>query len=422
MTSPPASHFGRIEFTGQELERDGAESIQLLRWIPDRRVVRRVPTGFVLPLTVARINGVRHLRPVADVELFLKQAFVGGHALLAALGYLDQGHRQTYRLMSLLLNWSNSKRRTHARIIGRKMDLGGGSVLPLGLTIPSPKGAKPVTADMLLTLGESLIEELGHPSQDFGQSSQSIDRIVDHGLLAVACQSPGTEKIPLDDAERMLRIALFGVDQGAPLRDPGRFARVEENLIDLVHGHLTDDDAAFEKWLGDLSGICRSLSRRTELSDVTREEVRYVLFDLLLRAHAYVSQCVEVQMRYICNLVRPPLEIAEFRDVTLWYGRQNWLASCAPVVLHSRFAMLSATITMLKRHPDRPHWWQAFLQAVQWKSQIVSARRDIERQKKSSQKQGLQYLDFDDLEVDPDDRKREKRKDPRRGKPKDQSR
>lgn len=407
MTSAPASHFGRLEFPEHRAKYDSAESPQLLHWIPDRRVVRRVPPGFVLPLTVTRINGVRHLRPVADIELFLKQAFVGGHALLTALGHLDQEHRQTYRLMSLLFNWSNSKRRTHARAIGRKMDLGGTSVLPLDLTVPSPKGVQPVTADMLLSFGESFVEELDLPSQ-------SVDQLVDHGLLAVAYKSPGTTKIHVDDVERILRIAFFGVDQGTPLKDPDRFARVEENLIDLIDGHLNDEDEAFEQWLGDVSGICRALSRRTELADVTRDEVRYVLFDLLLRAHVYVSQCIEVQMRYACNLIRPPFSVVEARDARLWYGRQEWLASCAAIVLHSRFAMLSAVITMLHKHPDCPNWWPAFLQAVQWKSQIVSARRDIERHKKSSKKEGSQRSDFDILEVDSEDRRRERRSDRRR--------
>ncbi len=415
MASPPASHFGRLEFSEKGVKDDSVESRRLLHWIPDRRVVRRVPPGFVLSLKVIRINGVRCLRPATDFEHFLKQAFVGGHALLAALGHLEHGDRQTYRVMSLLFNWSHSKRRTHARAIGRKMDLGGRSVLPLDLTIPSPKGTKTVTPDMLLSFGESFAEELGQPSE-------SVDEIVEYGLLAVACRSLGTARIRPEDSELMLRIALFGVDQGTPLRDPDRFARVEESLIDLIHGHLNDEEEAFAKWLSDISGICRALSRRTELADLTREEVRYVLFDLLLRAHAYVSQCVEVQMRYVCNLIRPSLEIAEYRDVTLWYGRQEWLVSCAAVVLHSRFAMLSAIITMLKRHPDRSEWWPAFLQAVQWKSQIVSALRDLERHKKSSKKQGLQHSDLENLELDPDDVRRERRKDRRRRPPTDQSR
>ena len=135
--------------------------------------------------------------------------------------------------------------------------------------------------------------------------------------------------------------------------------------------------------MGDVSNICRAIARRKDLGAVTSDQVRYVLFRLLMKSHQYISQCVALQMRNVCQLVNPQLNATEWTDAKLWYQRQKWLGSCCSVVLHNRLLSLIPVLTLLHESPDRQNLWPAWLQSTLWKAQIIQARRELEKQKKA---------------------------------------
>jgi hypothetical protein len=354
-----------------------------------------MPPDFCVPLQIIRVESQRFIYPRNPVE-FVKSAFYGGMRLLTARAGLTREQRYEYRLMNLLISWSLSPRRMHARSIERLQDLvltkrdkrllGEDSLLPEDLMVTRSGKLRGLTPKELVAGGRAF-------ATDEGIGGISFSRTLEFGLLSRALNSPATAKIRVQDSESFLRFALFGRDVGKKLEDQALVQLVEENLITLLDGHLDDGTEEFGKWWDDLSGLCRVLWRRASMKAVSPEQVRYVLYDLLLRSHRYAAQCIETQMRHVFHLVHPRLTVAELRNSKLWYERTKWLSHCSPIVLHTRVTLLASVLSLLAESPDREILWPACLQALLWKTQIILARRDLEERRQSATGTAFQITD-----------------------------
>jgi hypothetical protein len=275
--------------------------------------------------------------------------------------------------------------------------------LPEELTASVSGPQRAITAEQLIASGKKFAD-------DEGLGAQSFDRTLDLALLSLALRSPQAAQIESGDILQYLSFALFGLDAGSKVAAPELLELIERNFIELLWQHLDDNEQQFHKWLGDVSGICRAIARRKDLGAVTSDQVRYVLYRLLMKSHQYISQCVELQMRHVCQLVHPQLNGAEWVDAKLWYQRQKWVGRCCAVVLHTRLLSLVPVLTLLHESPDRQNLWPAWLQSTLWKAQIILTRRELEKQKKTGASKDCQLQDdgWENLEIDADD--------PRRGK------
>jgi len=381
------TEFGHIEI-GDTPPPPGSWAGKLhgLKWRPNRRKLRRLPDDFGTSFLLFESAGGRFLRPVGPLTQFVETAFVGGLALLDATQRFDQPMRQSYRLMSLLFRWSFSARRLHARQIKRLEDLEltagerravGRSVLPEDLMIERQGRRRPLSPRELIEEGQSFSNELG-------QRTASVARWIDYGLFSVAMQSPQSSRLTTADAECCLRYALFGCDVGNPVKDPAVIELVEGRLVELFQKHLDDPNERFNSWMKDLSTIVRTIRKQRGLENIELGEVRYVLFDLLWRSHQYASQCVAAQMMAICRCFTPEFDVDERRDFDLWFLRTPWLGGLSSIAVHGQIQLIATTLSVLGDRPeagDRP--WQACLQALLWKNQVVDARRAADRSKKN---------------------------------------
>jgi hypothetical protein len=123
-----AVRFGKLEPLEADsfIERTQAAGIDAnaMDWIPNRRVLRLIPRGFRLPLQLVRgTDGLRRILPRCTAREFLVRAATGGLAVIQRVRKLAKDDRQSYRLMSLLFQWSFSDRRLTSRTIQRAEDL-----------------------------------------------------------------------------------------------------------------------------------------------------------------------------------------------------------------------------------------------------------------------------------------------------------
>lgn len=275
-------------------EKKGAAglSTEAIEWKPNRRILKRVPQDFRLPLQlVTGDDGVRRILPGCNVGEFLVRAATGGLAVMQRARKLTKDDRQSYRLMSFLFQWSFSDRRLMSRTIRRAEDLrlrqserSGDSernVLPDIETINRLNKPERLTVDGLLKCGRESASERGI-------SADSISRQINLGLLAVAAQSSNrTIRSSFQDSAGIIRFSLFGIDQGEPSNDDVLKALVEERLIQAVRKHLDSPDEKFRKWMWeDFDNIVHQLAQRKSRQGgpVSRQQVRFILFDLLWRS------------------------------------------------------------------------------------------------------------------------------------------
>lgn len=381
------TEFGHVEVSDTPPTAGWPGAVHGLRWRPNRRKLRRLPDDFGTSFQLMESGGGRFLRPVGPLTQFVETAFVGGLALLDATQRFDQPTRQSYRLMSLLFRWSFSGRRLHARQIKRFEDLeltagerraaGQRSVLPEDLVAERKGRQRPLSPRELIEEGQSF-------SKEWGLRTESVARLIDYGLFSVAVRSPQSLLLAPSDAEGCLRYALFGCGVGSPVKDPAVIELVEGRVVELFQKHLADPNERFNSWLKDLSTIVRTISKQRGLEHIDPDGVRYVLFDLLWRSHRYVSQCVAAQMMAIRRCFTPEFDVNERRDFDLWFLRAPWLGGLSSISLHGQIQLVATTLGVLGDLPedgDRP--WQACLQALLWKNQMVDARRAADRSKKN---------------------------------------
>ncbi len=396
-------------------------SAEAMEWKPNRRVLKYVPSDFRLPLQlIAGPDGVRRIVPGCGIGPFLLLAAIGGLAVMQRLKGLTMDQRQSYRLMSLLFQWSFSDRRLMSRTIRRGEDLrlrqsershdSERDILPdIETTNHRGKPAR-LTAAELLRCGRESARDRGISLE----YAESVSLQIMHGLLKMAYGSPDlTKGFHPQDTAATIRLCLFGMDQGEPTNDTTLKALVEERMLQAVGKHLHLPDEKFRNWMWkDFDNFVQQLAKRKQGGPVKRQQVRYILLDLLWRSFGYVSGCVQLQMQAVRLAIEPALSERERKDFGFWYDAQPWVADLAPIVLHSRFGLLAPTLSDLNRcdaADERP--WRAFLQAMQWSTEMTEKRRSADLTQKhgtgvrssSARDDGLIDDDEDDDLIDEDD-------------------
>ena len=406
-------HFGKLEPQQADsfIERSQAAGItaDAMDWIPNRRVLRLIPLGFRLPLQVVRgADGLRRILPRCTAREFLVRAATGGLAVMQRVRKLTKDDRQSYRLMSLLFQWSFSDRRLMSRRIRRTEDLrlrqserGGDSdrdILPDIEATNHLDKTKRLTPEELLRCGRQSARERGVPAED-------VSHQIHLGLLEMAHHSSvQTNALCPEVSAAIIRISLFGLEQGERTNDAELKALVEERMIQAVQKHLDLPNKEFSRWMWkDFDNIVQQLAKRTNKQGgpVSRPRVRYILFDLLWRSFGYVSQCVRMQMQAVRQAIQPPLTDQERRVFGLWYDSQPWTAGLAPIMLHNRLGLLLPTLADLEDcDPGGDHPWRAFLQAMQWSVEMTANRRSADViQKHGKSFSPLHAFDDEDLDL-----------------------
>ena len=401
-----AVRFGKLEPQDADsfIERTQAAGItaNAMDWIPNRRVLRLVPPGFRLPLqVVCGTDGLRRISPRCDAREFLKRAACGGLAVLQRVRMLTREDRQTYRLMSFLFQWSFSDRRLLSRTIQRAEDLrlrqserGGDSdrdILP-DIEITTHLGkTKRLTPQELLSCGPQSVRERGIPSE-------TVSSQIHLGLLKVAGRSMDRlSALQAEDTPAIIRISLLGHDQGERSEDAELIDLVEERLVEAVQKHLDWTDEEFRKWMwNDFDNIVQQLAKRgrKQGEQASRQQVRFVMLDLLWRSFGYVSQCVRLQMQAVRRAITPLLTGQERRIFGLWYEAQPWVAGLAPIMMHNRLDLMLPTLADLEEcDPGDDHPWRAFSQAMLWSTDMTANRRRAD----VIQKQGKSFASLDAL-------------------------
>ena len=406
-----AVRFGKLEPQEADsfIERTQAAGFtaDAIDWIPNRRVLRLVPPEFRLPLqVVCGTDGLRRISPRCDAREFLKQAACGGLAVLQRVRNLTREDRQSYRLMSFLFQWSFSDRRLMTRTIRRSEDLrlcqserGGDSdrdILPDIETNNNLSKTERLTPEELLRCGRKSAQKRGIPAN-------SVSLQIHLGLLEMAHHSSvQANALRPEVSPEIIRISLFGLDQGERTDDDELRALVEERMIQAIQKHLELSDKEFGRWMWkDFDNIVQQLAKRTNKQGgpVSRQRVRFILFDLLWRSFGYVSQCVRMQMQAVRQAIEPALTDQERRIFGLWYDSQPWTGGLAPIMLHNRLGLLLPTLADLEEceaGDDRP--WRAFLQALQWSSEMTENRRKAD----CVQKHGAPIISESVLDTDED--------------------
>lgn len=382
-------------------------SVEAMEWKPNRRVLKGIPSGFFLPLQMITGNeGLRCIAPRCNAREFLLLAATGGLAIMQRIRTLTTEDRKSQALMMLIFRWSFSDRRLMGRTIRRGEDLrlrqserGGDSdidILP-DIEITNSLGTpERLTPERLLSCGLKSATERGIPSQGVSQQ-------INLGLLEMAHCSPAlVNPLGQDDSAQIIRISLFGLDQGERTEDADLKALVEERLIQAVQKHQDLSDDEFRHWMwNDFDNIVQQLANRRSKSGepVSRQQVRFILFDLLWRSFGYVSGCVRLQMQAVRRAIDPGLTDQERQIFGHWYDSQPWTAGLAPVLLHNRLGLLLPTLADLEDcdpGDDRP--WRSLLQALQWSSEMTENRRRAD----CVQKQGKVALNMSSSDEDED--------------------
>ena len=406
-----AVHWGTLKPSGPdsfiERTREAGFTADAMDWTPNRRVLKLVPPDFRLPLqVVCGTDGSRRILPRCTAREFLVRAACGGLAVMQRVRKLSKDDRQSYRLMGLLFQWSFSDRRLMCRTIRRSEDLrlrssersslADGDILP-DIETADPSGkAKRLTPEELWDRGQQSACERGI-------SDVTVSQRINLGLLEMAHCSPAqTNPLRHDQSDQILRFSLFGIDQGDRTDDAELKALVEERMIQAVQKHLDLSEGDFSRWMWkDFDNIVQQLAKRTKRQggSVSRQQVRFILFDLLWRSFGYVSQCVRMQMQAVRQAIEPALTDQERRIFGLWYDSQPWTGGLAPIMLHNRLGLLLPTLADLEEceaGDDRP--WRAFLQALQWSSEMTENRRKAD----CVQKHGAPIISESVLDTDED--------------------
>ncbi len=394
--------FGRLKTKtddafAQEMEKargreaDGLSAVAM-EWISNRRVIKSVPQDFRLPLRVIRrSDGLRQIVPGCNPRDFLIRAAAGGLGLLQRVKQPTADVLQTYRLMTLLFQWSFSNRCLMSRTIRRAEDLelrrserddsSKRDILPEITLTKSEYSSERLTPDQLLKRGRESARERGIPSV-------STFHQINLGLLATARHSPNlVNPSNSESIKSCIRLNLFGLNQGERIDDVERIALIEERLLEAVRKHLDLADAEFRKWMwGDFANIVWQLAKRKAIpgGPFSPDQVRFVLFDLLWRSFGYVSDCVRLQMQAVRLAIHPAFSEQERHVFGLWYDAQPWVAGLAPVVLHNQFGLLLPTLADLEAPgADSEQFWQAFSLAMYWSSEMAANRRcaDVNQKK-----------------------------------------
>jgi hypothetical protein len=396
-TFPPADPLGLTGF-----------SEKALAWVPNRRVVRDIPKGFRLPIRlVTRRDGLRQIVNGELLSNFLVNAAAGGFAILSRTERYSKEQKQTYRLMQMLYRWSEEDRRMLVRAISSREDLelsgreareldGARDVLP-EIRIQDGDQSHRWTVDDLLDAG--LREALAA-----GKKNPPINRQLELGLLAAAKRSPDTASLTAEQSGALLRLSLFGLNQGNTPRDSHLSEAVEERFIASVVKHTELDFAAFSKWMyEDFDNLVQLLSRPRKGLSVSRQEVRYILYDLLWKSFSYVSECVEMQLQIVRRVLIPKLRRSERRLFDLWYLRQPWLGGIVPLTLTKRLGFLPSTLNELAyAAPEDDGPWRTMLKALSWNQELITNRRAADAARKRTSRDRLPRGMFSDVYYDPD--------------------
>lgn len=193
------------------------------------------------------------------------------------------------------------------------------------------------------------------------------------------------EDLPAEEIQNLIRLSLFGLNQGRPPRDAQIEERIEQRLIEAVQRHLDQSTDDFDQWMFcDFDNLVQQLANRRTGGQIPRESVRYVLFDLLWRSHRYVSACVCLQMQAL-RLALPKLSSIESHRFGLWFEQQPWLGELVPILLHSRIGYVFPTLLDLEESPGDLKPVGVMLRALCLHAELVQNRREADVRRKRGQ-------------------------------------
>ena len=354
-------------------------------WRPSAEIREHLPEDYRVSLNAMSCRGeCRRLYP-EDPDEFVRNALLGGSAILTRVKHLDAEHRHTYNLMRLLFQYGPLVREALDRTFSRAVDLmvlgtlqqelGCADVLPDSLGRNAAGKGKRWTIHRLIEAGQE--EAKARELRRF--SSTDIIRL---GLHSAARRNPvDIGGLTTEQAAGLLRLSLFDLGPANVPVDEATKAEVLGRLQDALERHLADSDEDFDEWFFQKrDGIVHQISKRKSgPGPIDRAVVREVLLEAVFHSMQYMGQCVNAQMFDFVQAIQPPLSHDDRALFEVLYFAQPWLAGIPLAVVHRYFAPTREAIEDLWLDPRDPEKAGVLLRVLQYHGEMVSKRRQADR-------------------------------------------
>jgi hypothetical protein len=211
---------------------------------------------------------------------------------------------------------------------------------------------------------------------------------VRYGLLAAARLQP----IQLCEGESrpLMRMALFDgsaiANESADIVD-----MVVERLSKLVHKHLSDDVAKFDRWFfpghGNLVKVLAG-GPRSRGGKLSNEQVTNALLFLGWESYQYVMDCHQMFNFWFRRALPAPLDSAETHVFDHVYRPQPYLGNMALILLVERCGLISPILAELWENPADEYLVGVLHRLLQMYAEMATARRKVDRLLKQKAESG----------------------------------
>jgi hypothetical protein len=362
-------------------------------WSPPAAFTEQLPAGFTLSLWSARSpeDGARLFYPVTSFAEFIRDAFVGGLALLDKFKNPSAEQRFSYLSMWQLFR---RLRRTREHLQNRLLQVTSLRIRRSGRDTAQDYHLLPASVG-LNARGEGkrwgagrLVQEGREEALEQGVRSPTEEDCVHYGLARAAQLNP----LEVPDEEKVLalmRLALYEpilVEGSSDGPAHGHRETVLDRSLEAVERHLGDGTAEFDAWFsGPNNSFVRQVAQRKQVPGGRLEQnlVRRVLQDLGWEAYRYVADCLHVMMYVFQRLIPEPLTQAEGVRYEQMYFKQAHFGQLPLVLLVERFGFLKSVLWKLWEAPDDRRAVCVLYRMLAWYAEMAPNRRKSDRKIKA---------------------------------------
>jgi hypothetical protein len=353
-------------------------------WRPVVRLRGDLPANYCVALEAkASQEAGRRFFP-NDVDLFVRNASLGGLAILSAIKQLNAEQRKTYNLMRLIYLHGRRVQEALLRNVRRPVDL-------LALGVEAELGSRDILPEHLgldvhgngVRWGVSrLLREGEQEAKARNLEKCAPADFIRLGLLAAARLNPiEISQLAPEEAVGWLRLALFDLGPADVPIDEKTKLEVIARFQEAVYKHSDDSDEAFTNWfLANRDNIVYQISKRKSgPGPIERLVVRDVLLELVFEALRYTGQCLHIQMFDFLRAIEPPLSGGEKAVFEILYCERPWLGGVPLAVLHRYFEPAREAILDLWDDSENLEKAGVLLRVLQYHATMVINRRTADR-------------------------------------------
>jgi hypothetical protein len=307
-------------------------------------------------------------------------ASIGGYRLMLERGEVPKDPLLTPDQSRLYLRHVEHRREYFGQrkgmaleVRGSQRDIANGSVLPDGLGLgPSGEG-KAWKKSELTRRGTAAAHSAGivDPSER---------QILSYGLTEAAKSNP--LKLHSSELTALVRMTLFALPESTKKLAKRELKYVALHVGKSLSEHLNDTDEEFEKWIVDpTSNLLHRIAKRSDCP-MSRDQVKHGMLELGWRALLMLGKCIDTQMRTFRDAIPVALTRAEDQSFKQRYLADKIYAGLPLLLLHDRFADLSAAIIYVWSNPGKPQAVQVLYRVMSYYAELFGNRRKVEREYK----------------------------------------